>query len=128
MLEKSGTKVDFILDNIGTPAALYWQAPKFTKSGAKYVQIGSQISLGSFLDLARRFVPAWLGGGQRPFAFQTASSNSKDFEALAGLVAEGKVKPVIDEVFEFGDVPQAYKKLKTERARGKIVIRVVSDS
>ncbi|KAF2440271.1 oxidoreductase domain-containing protein [Karstenula rhodostoma CBS 690.94] len=128
VLEKSGRKVDFVLDNVGEPAALYWQAPRFTKSGAKYVQIGSQVSLGFIYDLAFRFVvPTWLGGGQRPFSFAMASTNLNDYEGLAGLVAEGKVKPVIDEVIEMEDVPQGYKKLKTGRARGKIVVRVAKD-
>lgn len=129
VLGKSERKADFVLDNVGEPAALYWQAPKFTKPGAKYVQIGSQVSLRSTYDLAFRFVvPTWLGGGQRPFSFAMASTNFEDFQGLAKLVAEGKVKPVIDEVFEMEDVPQGYKKLKTGRARGKIIIRVVQES
>ncbi|KAL5384141.1 hypothetical protein DPSP01_005615 [Paraphaeosphaeria sporulosa] len=129
VLEKSGKKVDFVLDNVGEPAALYWRASKFTKPGAKYVQIGSQVSLGFIYDLTFRFVvPTWLGGGRRPFSFAMASTNLKDYEGLAGLVAEGKVKPVIDEVFEMKDVPQGYKKLRTGRARGKIVVRVVDES
>ncbi|KAL5413895.1 hypothetical protein PMIN04_009255 [Paraphaeosphaeria minitans] len=129
VLEKSGKKVDFVLDNVGEPAALYWQAPKFTKPGAKYVQIGSQVSLGFIYDLAFRFVvPTWLGGAQIPFSFAMASTNLKDYERLATLVVQGKVEPVIDEVFEMEDVPQGYKKLRTGRTRGKIVVRVAQES
>ncbi|KAF1926841.1 oxidoreductase domain-containing protein [Didymella exigua CBS 183.55] len=128
-LEKSGKQFDFVLDNVGEPAALYWKATHFTKKDAKYVQIGSQVSLGFIFDLAFRFVmPAWLGGGQRPFSFAFASANFDDSQGLADLVAKGKVKPVIDEVFDLEHVPEAYKKLRTGRAKGKIVVRVASKS
>lgn len=125
VLEKSGKKFDFVLDNVGEPAALYWKAPLFTKPGAKYVQIGSQVSLGFIYDLAFRFiVPTALGGGQRPFSFAFASTNFEDYQGLADLVVKGKIEPVLDEVFELENVPEAYKKLRTGRARGKIVVRV----
>ncbi|EUC47309.1 hypothetical protein COCMIDRAFT_90501 [Bipolaris oryzae ATCC 44560] len=122
----SGSKqYDMILDNVGHPSELYWKAPEFTKPGAKYVQVGSQVSLSFLYDLAFRFlVPTWLGGGQRPFSFGFALTNFDDFTALGKLVASRKVKPVIDEVYEFEDVPKAYQKLRTGRARGKIVVRM----
>ena len=129
VLEKSGKKFDFVLDNVGEPAELYWKAPCFTKPGAKYVQIGSQVSLGFIYDLAFRFVvPTALGGGQRPFSFAFASTNFEDYQGLADLVAKGKVKPVIDEVFDFEKAPEAYEKLRTGRARGKIVMRVTAET
>ncbi|KAJ4350973.1 hypothetical protein N0V95_004257 [Ascochyta clinopodiicola] len=129
VLGKSGTKFDMILDNIGSPASLYWDAPNFTKPGAKYVQIGSEVSLGFIYDLAFRFlVPTWLGGGQTPFSFGLTSTNYEDYEALVKLVGEGRVKPVVDEVFEFERVGEAYEKLRTGRARGKIVVRVAGKS
>lgn len=129
VLEKSGEKFDMILDNIGEPAELYWRAPLFTKPGAKYIQIGSQVSLGFIYDLAFRFVvPTWLGGGQRPFSFGLTSTNFEDYEALVDMVVKGQVKPVLDEVFEFERAKEAYEKLRTGRAKGKIVVRVQSKS
>lgn len=118
-------KYDFVLDNVGSNFNLYWISPTFTKPGAKYVQIGAQPSLPFVYDLAFRFlVPTQLGGGQRPFSFGMAATNYEDFTKLAELVAQGKVKPVIDEVFAMEDAPRAYEKLKTGRAKGKIVVRV----
>lgn len=128
-LEMNGKQFDFVLDNVGEPAALYWKAPSFTKKDAKYVQIGSQVSLGFIYDLAFRFIiPTWLGGGQRPFSFAFASTNFDDYRGLADLVAQGKVKPVIDEVFDLENAPDAYRKLRTGRAKGKIVVRVAGKS
>lgn len=37
---------------------------------------------------------------------------------------EGKVKAVIDKKFAFEQVPQAFVRLKTGRAKGKIVVDV----
>jgi NADPH:quinone reductase-like Zn-dependent oxidoreductase len=122
------SKYDFILDNVGNNFELYWKSPNFTKPGAKYVQIGSEVSLSSVYEMAYRFlVPGVLGGGKRPFSFGMAATNFEHFSELGKLLAEGKVKPVIDQVFAFGDAPDAYRKLKTGRAKGKIVVRVRSE-
>ena len=104
------------------------RSPSFTKAGAKYVQIGSEVSLPFVYDIAFRFlVPTWLGGGQRPFAFGLASTNFEDFTKLGKLVGEGKVTPVINEVFPIKDAVKAYKTLKTGRAKGKIVVIITSE-
>ncbi|KAF2826059.1 NAD(P)-binding protein [Ophiobolus disseminans] len=127
VLAQTEKKYDMVLDNIGSNFEIYWRSPSFTLPGAKYVQIGAQPSLSFVYDLAFRFVvPTALGGGQRPFSFGMAATNFEDFTKLGELVAEAKVKPVIDEVFAFDDAPRAYKKLKTSRAKGKIVVRVAN--
>ncbi|KAI1279512.1 Reticulon-4-interacting protein 1, mitochondrial [Halotydeus destructor] len=41
---------------------------------------------------------------------------------LRVLAEQGKLKPVIDEVFNFDQVPQSYEKVKLGHARGKTVI------
>ncbi|KAF1921572.1 hypothetical protein BDU57DRAFT_489467 [Ampelomyces quisqualis] len=125
ILSASEKKYDFVLDNVGRNFELYWKSPEFTRPGAKYVQIGSDANLSSAYDLACRFlVPKSLGGGQRPFSFGMAATNFEHFMEIGELLAQGKVKPVIDEVFAFEEAPKAYVKLKTGRAKGKIVVRV----
>jgi NADPH:quinone reductase-like Zn-dependent oxidoreductase len=37
---------------------------------------------------------------------------------------EGKLRAVVDSTFVFEDAPKAYEKLKTGRAKGKIVVHV----
>ncbi|KAK1913227.1 hypothetical protein P3342_005163 [Pyrenophora teres f. teres] len=128
VLAASGRKVNFVLDNVGATAELYWQAPRFTAPDAKYVQIGSQVSVAFLYDLAWRFlVPAWLGGGQRAFAFGKTVTNYEDFVALAKLVAAGRVRPVVQEVVGFEGVRGAYDMLRAGRCRGKIVVRVLDE-
>ncbi|KAF2848063.1 NADPH:quinone reductase-like protein [Plenodomus tracheiphilus IPT5] len=125
VLSNSGQQFDLILDNIGQPMDLYWRSPSYTKPEAKYIQIGSQVSLPFVYDLAFRYlVPTSLGGGQRPFSFGLASTNYADFVELAQLVKEGKVKPVVNEVIAFEDVKTGYGKLRKGKARGKIVVKV----
>lgn len=129
VLERDEKKIDFVLDNVGEPAELYWKSPTFTKPGAKYVQIGSQMSLGFIYDLAFRFImPTWLGGGERPISFAVATTNFQNYQGLVDLVVKGKVKSVIDEVFEMENAPRAYERLRTGRARGKIIVRIANAS
>ena len=40
----------------------------------------------------------------------------------------GKVKPLVDSVFAFEDVPKAYERLMTGRATGKVVVKVDPDA
>ncbi|KAJ9629554.1 hypothetical protein H2203_001928 [Taxawa tesnikishii (nom. ined.)] len=125
-LKRSGKQYDLVVDMVGTPSELYWQCHHFTKPGAKFLQIGSQSSLSATVDLVSRFLwPGFLGGGQRPFQFVMTNTNYDDFEQIGRWMAEGKVKAVIDEKFAMGDAVKAFEKLKTGRARGKIVVKVV---
>ena len=50
--------------------------------------------------------------------------NAEELVRIGQWVKEGKVKVLLDEVFKFEDAPNAYKKLRTGRARGKIVVNV----
>jgi NADPH:quinone reductase-like Zn-dependent oxidoreductase len=36
----------------------------------------------------------------------------------------GSVKPIVDSVFDFDDVPKAYERIMSKRATGKIVVKV----
>jgi NADPH:quinone reductase-like Zn-dependent oxidoreductase len=69
-------------------------------------------------------VPGFLGGGKRKYTFVTAKANAACFEQLAAWMEEGKMRAVLDSTFEFDDVPKAFARLKTGRARGKVVVRV----
>lgn len=48
--------------------------------------------------------------------------NKTALEATKKLFEDGKLKPVVDTVFGFDQVPDAYAKLKSGHARGKQVI------
>ncbi|TBU35309.1 NAD(P)-binding protein [Dichomitus squalens] len=68
--------------------------------------------------------PSWLGGTKRTWKLIFVVPTKKDLEAFAKLVEEGKVKPLIDSVFSFEDTLKAYERIKTDRATGKVVVKV----
>jgi zinc-binding alcohol dehydrogenase/oxidoreductase len=47
-----------------------------------------------------------------------------DFEAVYDLVASGRVKPVVDEVFPLADAAAAHERLERGEQLGKIVLRI----
>ncbi len=53
-----------------------------------------------------------------------SSPNADDLEALRGLLAAGRLLPVIDRRFSLGDVPDALRYVAGGHARGKVVITV----
>ena len=53
-----------------------------------------------------------------------AKSNSEDLAKLGSLVAQGKLKPVIDHVHLLPEAPEAMARADLRQARGKLVIHV----
>jgi zinc-binding alcohol dehydrogenase/oxidoreductase len=47
-----------------------------------------------------------------------------DFEAVYELVASGRARPVVDEVFALADAPAAHERLERGEQLGKIVLRI----
>ena len=101
---KKTQKFDLVVDNVGTPRELYWQAHHFTKAGTKYVQVGGGLSPSDIYSLLTRMIwPGFLGGGKRSFEFLGVKNDYGHFKEIAGWMAEGKVKALIDEVYGMED-------------------------
>ena len=127
-LRAKGQIFSLTVDNVGMPQDLYTASHHFLKQDAKYVQVGAGMSLGAIYSLASRmFWPSMLGGGKRPFQFLGVESKYDDFVKIGQWMKEGKVRSIIDTVYEFGDGPKAYAKLRTGRAKGKIVVHVTEE-
>ncbi|KAF2414975.1 GroES-like protein [Tothia fuscella] len=127
VLKTQGQVFDLVVDNVGAPATLYKECHHFLKAGCKFIQVGAAADVGSAANLVKNMaLPSWLGGGQRPFQFLTLKANREDFAELGKWLAEGKMRTVIDQVFEWEDVPKAFEKLKTGRTRGKIAVHVTA--
>lgn len=128
-LAAKGPVFQLAVDNVGTPADLYKQSASYLTPSGKFVQVGATVSLGALAQIASNFlVPSFFGGGKRSYQLIMAAVSTEDFRQLAAWMKEGKVKAVLDEVFEWEDAPRAFEKLKTGRAKGKIVIHVKQDS
>lgn len=125
-IRAKGKVYRLVVDNVGTPADLYWASNAFLmEGGAVFVQVGAHFSVGEFKRVGCNALwPAFLGGGRSGYNVFLAKPSKKDLERIAGWIEEGKVRTVVDSVFGFEDVPEAFKKLKTGRAKGKVVVRV----
>lgn len=122
-LKKKGQVFDLAVDNVGVPA-LYEQSGHFLKPDGKFVQIALQKSMLGMLRWS--LLPAWLSGGQRLYQFVRVKINRDHLEQIGQWIAQGKVRVVINEAFEWEDAPKAYEKLRLGRTTGKIVVHVGS--
>lgn len=128
-LKASGTKFDHIVDNVGNDWGLYWNCHEFTKPDAVYVKVSGDMSLENTVNnLRRKFLPVFLGGGKRKAEGFWPNPSTKDMSQIVEWVKEGKIKAVIDERFPFEQAPEAVAKLKTGRAKGKIVVDVAPEN
>lgn len=128
-LRQGGPLYTLCVDNVGTPDDLYNAADDYLLPTGKFVQVGSPVSLNSAKTLgSRMLLPSFLGGGKRKFELFVVRGPTPDaiFD-VARMVVDGKVKPVIEETFEFEDLPRAFEKLKTGRNSGKLVIHVAKN-
>ncbi|KFZ03551.1 hypothetical protein V502_10854 [Pseudogymnoascus sp. VKM F-4520 (FW-2644)] len=124
-LQKGGQVFNLVLDNVGSPANLYKASHTFLVPNGTFVQIGGGMSLSAITQLVSSMMrPGFLGGGKRKYVFVAAKANTTDFEQLVAWMKEGRIRAVIDSTFEFNEAPKAFERLKTGRARGKIVVHV----
>jgi len=126
---------DIIIDAVGTTVGrLYAACPAFLKAGGVYVDVagtahvdGLRSALSALGGLANRVLrPAWLGGTRRRYVplLLNAKEMSEELQEAAELLASGTLKPPIDSVWRFENAREAYPKIMSGRARGKLVVAV----
>lgn len=127
-LTTSEHRFDHAVDNIGKDKELYWRSHEYMWPGAACVLVGGEPSFAGIGDLLKRkVVPGFLGGIKGKVEGFWPQPKLKDFEQIVNWMKEGKVRAVIDQKFPFEEAPKAFEKLKTGRAKGKIVVEVVSE-
>lgn len=116
---------DHVVDNVFNDPELYFQAHAYTTPDAKFVEVASGPTL-EFLRFALRamILPAFLGGGRRKFVLAAADIKSETLVRIGRWIADGEIKAVTDQTFSMDEVVEAFKRLKTGRARGKIIVSV----
>jgi NADPH:quinone reductase-like Zn-dependent oxidoreductase len=89
------------------------------RPGGTLVVVGGRGGIGPFLiaGLRRKIL-------RQHVQCTMAKSTVGDLAQLGELVAQGKIKPVIDRVYPLSDVPQAMAQAGLHKARGKLVIHV----
>jgi NADPH:quinone reductase-like Zn-dependent oxidoreductase len=127
-LKKMGN-FDHVVDNVGNDQNLYWKAHEYTKPSAKFVGVAAEPSLRyATFAFKTRVLPTFLSGGKRQYVSILAEPRLDQLEQIGTWIGEGKVKAVIDQRFLFEQAPDAIRKLKTGRARGKIMIDIAPET
>ncbi|CAG8219566.1 unnamed protein product [Penicillium salamii] len=120
---KDGETFDHVVDHIGVPAPLYRESNAFLKPGKAFVQVGAS-AMATFAE--RLVVPGFLGGGRRKYVIFFFKNTKEDLVKVGEMVKTGAVKIQLDSTFEFQDTVKAFEKLRSGRARGKIVVHVAN--
>jgi NADPH:quinone reductase-like Zn-dependent oxidoreductase len=136
--------------SIGANRVIDYTQEDFTSQGRHYGVIFDLVANHSFSQLRRALTRdgIYIGAGvlgidsmmkvltdqittsvRSPFVSQKFQSlmarlNQKDLADLASLVAEGKVRPIIDRRFALNEVPDAVHYLELRHTSGKVIINV----
>ncbi|SPQ23079.1 29eadc97-5eac-4f09-9910-fe91f61479a3 [Thermothielavioides terrestris] len=117
---------DAILDCAGSQA-LFSHSPRYLKPEGKFVSIVGGWSQGVVPFVRNKLRPRFLGGTPRRYDLFLLSSSGSIAKEVAGWVEQGVIKQaVIDSEYPMEQAVEAFQKLATGRARGKIVIKVAS--
>ncbi|KAF9452297.1 NAD(P)-binding protein [Macrolepiota fuliginosa MF-IS2] len=141
-------KFNIIFDAVGsTDSSLYTSSEAYLAPNGIFVTTGPLPQNSSMLEIWKLvkslgvlIIPRWLGGTKRTYRYFGRSfpvyggsdrsrivgvvNKNEDLQALRALVDNGSVRPIVDSVFEFDDVPKAYERIMTTRSTGKVVVKV----
>ena len=125
LAESKFGKFDHVVDNTMSGLDMFWQAERYCKSDTKMILVagGPQLKF-IWSSLKLKLLPGWAGGMKQSVSGFFAKTDTEELGLLGKWMAEGKMRAVIDSEFAFEDATKAFEKLKTGRARGKIVVQV----
>ncbi|MEQ8426147.1 MAG: NAD(P)-dependent alcohol dehydrogenase, partial [Cyclobacteriaceae bacterium] len=114
----NGKKYDFILENIATRSMWEYQraltpSGTFVMTGGKTPRIFQLLFFGKFLSR-----------GGKKLRLVGLKYSPEDLTYLAGLVVDGKIKPVIDKVFPLEETSDAFHHFGKGDYKGKVVVAV----
>jgi NADPH:quinone reductase-like Zn-dependent oxidoreductase len=118
----SPARYDLIIDNVGNHRLRALR--RVLESHGRYVMIGGPS--GRWLAPLPRAARTWLYSrfAQQDMRFFISRLDPADLETLNGLLASGRVTPVIDRRYPLADAAEAVRYLETGRARGKVIVVV----
>jgi NADPH:quinone reductase-like Zn-dependent oxidoreductase len=136
----SAEKIE-ILKSIGADYTIDYTQEDFTKTSFQYDLILDFVAQHSFKEYQRILSSEGIvviGGGstkailsglmhsrhKKIGILRWDPNNKDDLRYLIGLFETGKIKPVIDKVYELGQIPEALKYLEEGHNKGKLVIKV----
>ncbi|KAL2161817.1 hypothetical protein VTH06DRAFT_7601 [Thermothelomyces fergusii] len=118
---------DVIFDCAGSQP-LYSCSPDYLKPEGKFISIVGGWSQGVVPYIRNKLRPVFLGGTPRSYDLFLLSASGKIASEVAMLVEQGVIKrAVIDSEFPMEQAVEAFEKLATGRARGKIIVDLGSN-
>jgi NADPH:quinone reductase-like Zn-dependent oxidoreductase len=115
---KTGQRYDLILAINGNYSLFGYS--RILNPGGRVVVVGGTLS-----QIFRTFLLGWLLSlGSRKIGVLSAKPNKSDLEFLAGLLSDGKIKPVIERRYTLDKTADAMNYLSGWHASGKVVINV----
>ena len=123
---RTGERYDVIFDVAGSKP--WSEARRVLKPDGRFVLVGTggvshNRVLGPLATIAPLLVAGRLRGGGR-VKFFIAKFTEPDMRFLGELMAEGKLKPVVEKTYDLSQVRQALDYIGEGHARGKIVLTV----
>jgi NADPH:quinone reductase-like Zn-dependent oxidoreductase len=120
---RRGRRYDLVLDIGGNRS--WSESKRVLKDGGSMVLVGGPKANRWVGPMASRVGMSLVSRlGSRRARMFLAKTNRADLEILQGLLADGKLKPVIEKQYELGDLPAALRYVGTGHARAKVVIVV----
>jgi len=119
---KGATRYDLIVDNVVTHSFSDYRRV-LTETG-RFVIVGSTND-GAYLGPMAEALESGLYDPfvSQEFGFMMSAMKPEDLATLRDLLAERKIRSVIDRTYKFSEVPEAIRYLETGRARGKVVVK-----
>ena len=115
---KGAERYDVILDTVG--------GTRFSRSRRVLTPRGKQIFVVHGLPHLLQAIWTSLRGGQRVI-IGISRDTREDLQFIRGLLASGKIRPVIDRYFGLSDIADAHRYVETGRKRGAVVIDLHRD-
>jgi len=110
---RSEQKYDLVMDTVGNISID--KALKLLNENGKFLML-----VGGLKDL----IKALLARGSKKIIAGSATEKKEDLEFLMSLVSSGKIKVIVDKVFNLNDIVQAHKLVDSGRKRGNIVVKM----
>ena len=123
-LEKITGVYDVIID-IASPLSLK-ETRKLLAPGGTLVIVGVASKHGSSgmgRNLGASFISSFI---KESLVWLVQSENKEDLEKLSALLAQGKIKSVVDKTFPLDQTSQAVEYFSSGKTKGKVVIKVLS--
>ncbi|KAK1240054.1 hypothetical protein MKX08_007496 [Trichoderma sp. CBMAI-0020] len=126
----SASQFDAILDVVGSQE-LFRQCPKYLRPDGVFINVGDGDAQTGRLGLLLRtlqnlFQPAFLGGVPRRYITFSASLNGQNAAHLGNLALKGKMQVLIDSTFSLEDAISGYKRYRSGKAQGRVVIDIAN--